>query len=460
MEYISTRNTEKIFTFKDVFLKGLAPDGGLFVPKNIPIFTKEELKKLSNKSYKELAITIISKFCNDTFNEKEIKEIVENSYKCFRVENVVALKKIKKINLLELFHGPTLAFKDIAMQIIGNMYDLILKKNNSNINVIVATSGDTGAAAINAIKDKKNIKIFVLHPYNKISDVQRKFMTTVNEENVFNIALEGNFDECQNFVKLMFADKEFNQSIKMSGVNSINWSRIIAQIIYYFFSYFKISRDEIKLNFSVPTGNFGDIYAGYVAKKMGLPINKLIIATNNNDILKRVFDTGIYKPLKVKHTISPSMDIQVASNFERLIFDICSCDSNQTLKLMNDLIKKGEFKIKKDNLKKIHQSFYAVSISEEETKSIIKKIYKDEKILIDPHTAVAISAVDKVSLEGETIVLGTADPSKFSDTVMKETGKMPELPEKLKIILNRKEKFKKLPKDLKKVKEYILSKVN
>ena len=460
MEYISTRNTEKIFTFKDVFLKGLAPDGGLFVPKNIPIFTKEELKKLSNKSYKELAITIISKFCSDAFNEKEIKEIVENSYKCFRVENVVALKKIKKINLLELFHGPTLAFKDIAMQIIGNMYDLILKKNNSNINVIVATSGDTGAAAINAIKDKKNIKIFVLHPYNKISDVQRKFMTTVNEENVFNIALEGNFDECQNFVKLMFADKEFNQSIKMSGVNSINWSRIIAQIIYYFFSYFKISRDEIKLNFSVPTGNFGDIYAGYVAKKMGLPINKLIIATNNNDILKRVFDTGIYKPLKVKHTISPSMDIQVASNFERLIFDICSCDSNQTLKLMNDLIKKGEFKIKKDNLKKIHQSFYAVSISEEETKSIIKKIYKDEKILIDPHTAVAISAVDKVSLEGETVVLGTADPSKFSDTVMKETGKMPELPEKLKIILNRKEKFKKLPKDLKKVKEYILSKVN
>ena len=460
MEYISTRNTEKIFTFKDVFLKGLAPDGGLFVPKNIPIFTKEELKKLSNKSYKELAITIISKFCSDAFNEKEIKEIVENSYKCFRVENVVALKKIKKINLLELFHGPTLAFKDIAMQIIGNMYDLILKKNNLNINVIVATSGDTGAAAINAIKDKKNIKIFVLHPYNKISDVQRKFMTTVNEENVFNIALEGNFDECQNFVKLMFADKEFNQSIKMSGVNSINWSRIIAQIIYYFFSYFKISRDEIKLNFSVPTGNFGDIYAGYVAKKMGLPINKLIIATNNNDILKRVFDTGIYKPLKVKHTISPSMDIQVASNFERLIFDICSCDSNQTLKLMNDLIKKGEFKIKKDNLKKIHQSFYAVSISEEETKSIIKKIYKDEKILIDPHTAVAISAVEKVSLEGETVVLGTADPSKFSDTVMKETGKMPELPEKLKIILNRKEKFKKLHKDLKKVKEYILSKVN
>ena len=460
MEYISTRNTEKTFSFKDVFLRGLAPDSGLFVPKNIPVFTSKELKEMKNKTYNELAIKIILKFCGDEFDEKEVKEIVENSYKSFRVEDVVVIRKLKKINLLELFHGPTLAFKDIAMQIIGNMYDLILKKNNLNINVIVATSGDTGAAAINAIKNKKNIKIFVLHPYNKITDVQRKFMTTVDAENVFNIALEGNFDECQNFVKSMFADKEFNQSIKMSGVNSINWARIIAQVVYYFFSYFKISKDGEKINFSVPTGNFGDIYAGYIAKKMGLPINKLIIATNNNDILKRVFDTGVYKPSKVTHTISPSMDIQVASNFERLIFDICSCNSNETLELMNDLIQKGEFRIKKDNLKKIHQSFCSESISEVETKSIMKKIYKDEKILIDPHTAVGIGAFNKVSLEGDTVVLGTADPSKFSDTVMKETGKNPELPEKLKIILNRKEKFKTLPRDLEKIKEYILSKIN
>jgi len=237
-----------------------------------------------------------------------------------------------KINLLELFHGPTLAFKDIAMQVIGNMYEKILEKNNLKVNIVVATSGDTGAAAISAIKDRKNMKIFVLHPDNKISEVQRKFMTTVNSDNVFNIALASNFDECQKFVKSMFADKDFSKSINMSGVNSINWSRIVVQIVYYFFSYFKVVNEDKKINFSVPTGNFGDIYAGYIAKKMGLPISKLIIATNNNDILKRAINSGIYKPLKVEHTVSPSMDIQIASNFERLVFDACSCNSNKTLK--------------------------------------------------------------------------------------------------------------------------------
>jgi len=265
--------------------------------------------------------------------------LVNNSYKNFRVQDVVSIKKLGKTNLLELFHGPTLAFKDIAMQVIGNMYEKILEKNNLKVNIVVATSGDTGAAAISAIRDRKNIKIFVLHPDNKISEIQRKFMTTVNSSNVFNIALASNFDECQKFVKSMFSDKDFSSSINMSGVNSINWSRIVVQIVYYFFSYFKIAKEDEKINCSVPTGNFGDIYAGYIAKKMGLPINKLIIATNSNDILKRVVNTGIYKPLKVEHTVSPSMDIQVASNFERLIFDVYSCDSNKTLKLMNKHLK-------------------------------------------------------------------------------------------------------------------------
>jgi threonine synthase len=257
----------------------------------------------------------------------------------------------------------------------------------------------------------------------------------------------------------MFADKEFSASIKMSGVNSINWSRIVVQIVYYFFSYFKIAKEGKKINFSVPTGNFGDIYAGYVAKKMGLPINKLIIATNNNDILKRVFNTGIYKPLKVKHTISPSMDIQVASNFERLIFDICSCDSNETLKLMNDLNERGEFTLKKENLNKIHANFLSDSLSEEETRLVISEIYKKERTLIDPHTAVAVGIANQVSLEGEIVVLGTAHPAKFSDVVMKETSKKPELPENLKDILDQKEKFEELPKDLKKIKDYILDRV-
>ena len=459
MEYISTRNTQKIFSFEDVFLKGLAPDGGLFVPKKIPLYNSQELEKLRNLSYNELTTKIILKFCSDEFNETEIKDLVNASYKNFRVKDVVAIKKLGKINLLELFHGPTLAFKDIAMQVIGNMYEKILEKNNLRVNIVVATSGDTGAAAISAIRDRKNIKIFVLHPDNKISEVQRKFMTTVNSSNVFNIALAGNFDECQKFVKLMFADKNFSSSINMSGVNSINWSRIVVQIVYYFFSYFKIAKKDEKINFSVPTGNFGDIYAGYIAKKMGLPISKLIIATNNNDILKRAINSGIYKPLKVEHTVSPSMDIQIASNFERLVFDACSCNSNKTLKLMNDLNERGEFKLKKDELKKIKESFCSESLSEKETKLVINKVYKNQGMLIDPHTAVAIGVANKISLEGNTVILATAHPSKFPEVVMKETSIKPELPENLKNILVEKEKYEKLSKDLKKIQNYILERI-
>jgi len=459
MEYISTRNTQKTFKFKDVFLKGLAPDGGLFVPKKIFLYKSRELEELRKLSYNDLATIIISKFCGNEFNETEVKDLVKNSYKNFRVNNVVTIKKIGKVNLAELFHGPTLAFKDIAMQVIGNMYEKILRKNNLKVNIVVATSGDTGAAAISAIKDRKNMKIFVLHPDNKISEIQRKFMTTVNSNNVFNIALASNFDECQKFVKSMFSDKDFSGAINMSGVNSINWVRIAIQIVYYFYSYFKVAKESEKINFSVPTGNFGDIYAGYMAKKMGLPINKLIIATNSNDILKRTIDTGIYKPLKVQHTVSPSMDIQVASNFERLVFDVCSSDSNKTLKLMNDLNEKGEFKLEKEELKKIKENFCSESLSEKETKSVIKEVYKNQKILIDPHTAIAIGAVNKVSLEGDTVILATAHPSKFSDVVMKETGIKPELPENLKTTLDKKEKYEKLPKDIKKIKNYILEKI-
>jgi len=459
MRYISTRNTQDVFSFKDVFLKGLAPEGGLFVPKDIPIYEKKELNKLKNLSYNELAQKIILQFCSDEFNENEIKEMVDNSYKSFRVKNVVKIKKIGKINLLELFHGPTLAFKDIAMQVIGNMYEKILRKNNQKINIIVATSGDTGAAAINAIKDRNNIKIFVLHPENKISEIQRKFMTTVKSKNVFNIALSSNFDECQNLVKLMFADKEFCQKINMSGVNSINWARIVVQTVYYFFAYFQIAKNNEKINFSVPTGNFGDIYAGYVAKKMGLPINKLIIATNSNDILNRVINTGVYKPLKVQHTVSPSMDIQVVSNFERLIFDIFSCNSKKTSKLMNDLREQGQFKLEKEDLKKIKENFCSGSLSEKETKLFINDTFKNQNLLIDPHTAVAIGVAEKIILKGDIVILATAHPAKFTKVIEDETNTKPELPENFNNILVEKEIFDKLPKDLKKIQSYILEKI-
>ena len=459
MNYISTRNKSKIFSFKEIFLKGLAPDGGLFIPKKIPLYSLKDLEKLRNLSYKELASKIIFKFCSKEFKENEIKNLINKSYKNFRTINVVKLKKIGDLNLLELFHGPTLAFKDIAMQVIGNMYEKILEKEKIKINIVVATSGDTGAAAISAIKNRKNMKVFVLHPKNKISDIQRKFMTTESSLNVFNIALNGNFDDCQKLVKSMFADSKFRNSINMSGVNSINWSRIVFQIVYYFFAYFQIAKKNEKINFSVPTGNFGDVYAGYIAKKMGLPINKLLIATNKNDILKRVIDTGIYKPQKVKQTISPSMDIQVASNFERLIFDICSKNSTKTIKFMKDLKEKGKIKFQKKEHKKLKENFLSESVDDNETKLIISKIYKKNKNLIDPHTAVGIGAVKKSDLSGNTIILATAHPFKFSNIVLKETGSKPTISGNLKDIILRKEKFDQLNKNIEDVKKYILERI-
>ena len=312
MKYISTRSKEKEYSFGEVFLKGLADDGGLYVPKSIKKYNSAELSKLKNLNYNELSSEIISQFLGDFISREELSSLIKKSYSTFREKEVVKLSNVGETKLLELFHGPTLAFKDVAMQFIGNLYDYYLSKNDKKINIVVATSGDTGAAAIDAIKGKSNLNIFVLHPNNKISSVQRKIMTTVDDKNVFNIAIDGNFDDCQNIVKQMFSDLEFSKSINMSGVNSINWARIIAQAVYYFYSYFKLGKETI--SFSVPTGNFGDVFAGYLAKKMGLPIDKLIVATNENDILHRAISKGDYVSKEVKETLS-SMDIQLASNF-------------------------------------------------------------------------------------------------------------------------------------------------
>ena len=459
MQYISTRNTKQTFTFKDVFLNGLASDGGLYIPKKIPSYSLKELESLKELSYEQLAAKIIFNFCSDEFNEIEIKDLVNKSYKEFRVKNVVNIKRLENIILLELFHGPTLAFKDIAMQVIGNMYEKILSDNKKVINIVVATSGDTGAAAISALKGRKNINIFVLHPHKKISKVQRKLMTTFEENNVYNLAIEGNFDDCQKLVKSMFIDRSFNNEINMSGVNSINWARIIAQIVYYFFSYFKINNGSQKINFSVPTGNFGDVFAGYIAKKMGLPINKLIVATNKNDILKRVISTGVYKPKEVFQTISPSMDIQVASNFERLIFYINSNDDQATLKKMEELRKNNEFKLSREQLSLLKKDFISESLSEEETKSIIKKIYKNYNILIDPHTAVGLGVLDKLSNNEINVILSTAHPGKFPEVIKKVTDEYPELPAKTKKVIEEKEKFDILPNDLNTVKKFIKEKI-
>ena len=409
MNYISTRNNQKDFSFKDVFLKGLADDGGLFVPKSIRQLKKDQLENFKSLSYNELAAEIIYPFIGDFMSKNKLISLISKSYSNFRSKEVVKISNLGNLKVLELFHGPTLAFKDIAMQLIGNFYQYHLGQDQKKINIIVATSGDTGAAAIDALKGKSNLNVFVLHPNNKISPVQRRLMTIHEDSNVFNIAIDGNFDDCQNLVKAMFNDEKFSKAINMSGVNSINWARIIAQSVYYFYAYFKVGNGK-PLSFCVPTGNFGDIYAGYLAKKLGLPIDKLIVATNKNDILHRAISGGDYTQKKVEETNTPSMDIQIASNFERLLYDVKDCDSEVTKDVMSK-IKDNSYKIDKNDLDKIKKNFISEMLDENETVEMIKTINNEHKIVVDPHTAVGIGAARKLGLEKNCVVLSTAHPS-------------------------------------------------
>ena len=456
MNYVSTRNNKNELNFKDVFIKGLADDGGLFVPKNVKSLNSEDLDKLRNLSYNDLACEILNLFCSDFINKKDLKTIITKSYSTFREKEVVKISNLGSIKLLELYHGPTLAFKDIAMQFIGNLYDYYLSKNNDFLNVVVATSGDTGAAAIDAIKGKNNMNIFVLHPNNKISKVQRKLMTTGNEKNVFNIAIDGNFDDCQNLVKAMFSDLEFSKSIKMTGVNSINWARIIAQAVYYFYTCFKLNSSK-PISFSVPTGNFGDVFAGYLAKKMGLPIDKLIVATNQNDILHRAISKGEYISKKVEQTISPSMDIQLASNFERLIYYINNSNSEITAEIMKK-IKENVYQIDKINLESIQKDFVSGSCNENETLDIIKKYYEKDNVILDPHTAVGVGVANKLSLN-DCVVLSTAHPCKFPNATENAIKKYENLPKELEHVLNKDETFEVLKNDIEVVKNFVRSKI-
>ena len=457
MEYISTRNNQKIFTFKDIFLKGLADDGGLFIPKSVKPFSKEEINNFKNLSYNDLAAEIINPFIGDFMSKDDLISLISKSYSNFRTKNVVNINKLGNLKVLELFHGPTLAFKDIAMQLIGNFYEHHLNFEKKKINIVVATSGDTGAAAIDALKGKKNLNVFVLHPNNRISPVQRKLMTTCEASNVFNIAIQGNFDDCQNLVKAMFNDGKFSKSINMSGVNSINWARIIAQAVYYFYAYFKVGNGQ-PLSFSVPTGNFGDIYAGYLAKKLGLPIDKLVVATNKNDILHRAISGGDYSQKKVMETNTPSMDIQIASNFERLLFDVKDCNSEVTKDLMIK-IKNNTYKIDTEDLGKIQKNFISEMLDENETIEMIKKINDEHQTVVDPHTAVGIGAVKKLGIEKNCVVLSTAHPCKFPKAIEDAISKTENLPNSLKYVNERKEKFELLSNDIQKVKNYVMNSI-
>tara|TARA_Y100000287_G_scaffold76452_1_gene60534 strand:+ start:43 stop:1422 length:1380 start_codon:yes stop_codon:yes gene_type:complete len=457
MKYVSTRSHSKTSTFEEVFLKGLAEDGGLFVPQELFKFNQTEINSLKDLNYQDLATEIIFKFTGNFIDKNQLSKLIQKSYSTFRHKNIIDFSDVDEFKIMELFHGPTLAFKDIAMQFIGNLYEYYLNKKQTKINIIVATSGDTGAAAIDALAGKKNLNIFVLHPHNKISSVQRKIMTTYGEKNVFNIAVKGNFDDCQNLVKSMFSDLEFSRSINMSGVNSINWARIIAQSVYYFYAYFK-SKNNSELNFSVPTGNFGDIYAGYLAKKIGLPIGKLIVATNKNDILHRAISKGDYKIKKVEETYSPSMDIQIASNFERLLYDLNEKNSEKTHENMKR-IKNNDYHLEEDTIKKINVDFLSERLSEDETLKEIRETYNKNKYILDPHTAIGLGVAKKLKINN-CIVLATAHPAKFPDAIIKSINQKTELPNELLHINNKKENFEIIDNSLEKIKEYINGCVN
>ncbi|BFT76090.1 threonine synthase [Paenibacillus sp. P36] len=421
MEYISTRGKVEPLGFIDAILMGLANDGGLLVPKTIPQLSADTLQKWQNLSYSELALEIFSLFIENEIPRAELKQLVEDSYGTFRDEAVTPVKRLNDgTYVLELFHGPTFAFKDIALQFLGNLYGYVSRKTNSIIHILGATSGDTGASAIEGVRGKEGIRICILHPHQKVSRVQELQMTTVDSENVLNLSVEGTFDDCQRIIKELFADVEFKHRYHLRAINSINIARILAQTVYYFYAYFQVTANDAgaKVNFSVPTGNFGDIFAGYLAQKMGLPIHKLILATNENNILERFVKEGVYQPGAFRGTHSPSMDIQVASNFERYLFYLYGEDAEAVTTLMAQFKAEGRIVIPADKLQVVQADFAAYGVQNEECLDTISSYYKEYGYLLDPHTACGVAAADRIAADSEvTVALSTAHPAKFDESI-------------------------------------------
>lgn len=454
MKYISTRGGSQKLSFIEVATTGLAKDGGLFVPENIPAFSKEEISSWKNLDYKELAEKIISPFIDGEIDENDLKTLINKSYSTFDSTDIAPLKQLSENKwILELFHGPTLAFKDFALQFLGNLLDYILDKQKREVVIIGATSGDTGSAAIEGCKNCRHVNLFMLHPYNRVSEVQRRQMTTVLSGNIHNIAVEGNFDDCQELVKEMFRSPGFTGKKELVAVNSINWVRIMAQIVYYFYAALKTGSPEKEVSFSVPTGNFGDVFAGFIACKMGLPIKKLIVATNQNDILHRFFSHNDYSKKKVAPTFSPSMDIQISSNFERLLFYIYEQNGKKVLEIMQKFADSGNLSVKSNTLEKIRTIFSSSSTSDDETISTIKEIYKKHSYLVDPHTATGINAAK--DYDKPIIILSTASPAKFPEVVKKAVKITPELPTHITDLMKKEERCTKLENNIKKIKSYI-----
>jgi len=469
VKYISTRGEAPSLSFEEVVLTGLASDGGLFVPETIPQFSQEEIASWTGLNYKELALKIITPFVDGEIPEADLKRLIDTSYstssgKGFRHDAIAPLIQTGHNEwVLELFQGPTLAFKDFALQFLGHLLDYVLKKRNQKVVIMGATSGDTGSAAIEGCRDCENVDIFILHPHQRVSDVQRRQMTTVLEDNVHNIALKGNFDDCQNMVKASFADQSFlPQGRQLAAVNSINWARIMAQIVYYFYAALALGGPQRAVSFSVPTGNFGDIFAGYLAKRMGLPIEQLVIGTNCNDILHRCISDNDHSMKPLTHSLSPSMDIMVSSNFERMLFDLHNRDG-ALIKAKMEAFKAGEeLKLSDEVLAKARELFSSYRLDDEETMAVIRDLFDSTEYLVDPHTAIGVQAARKMrkSLSTPMICLATAHPAKFPDAV-KQAGQdeEPALPHHMLDLFERSERYEVLDNQLADVQAFIAGKI-
>ncbi|MCQ4087054.1 threonine synthase [Saccharibacillus sp. JS10] len=423
MNYISTRGQVEPKGFIDTVLMGLGEDGGLMVPEQIPTVSASTLEQWKTLPFRELFIEIFSLYANNEIPEADLKKLVDDSYASFRDPEVTPVRKLNdSLYILELFHGPTFAFKDVALQFMGEFYSYVSKTRGEIIHILGATSGDTGAAAIQGVRGKEGIKICILHPHGKVSKVQELQMTTVNDENVLNLSVHGNFDDCQRIIKELFSDLNFKSKYHLRAINSINFVRILAQTVYYFYAYFQAEKQvgdaSKKINVSVPSGNFGNIFSGFMAKKMGLPINKLIIATNENNILERFVTTGEYQPGEFRKTHSPSMDIQVASNFERYLYYLLDEDSAQVSQYMNTLATEGKITVEGDLLSRVQAELLALGATNQQNLELIGKYRNETGYLLDPHTACGVAASETFTEEGEvTVSFATAHPAKFDEAI-------------------------------------------
>jgi len=458
LRYISTRGKAPALGFEEVLIAGLASDGGLYVPEAWPRLTKADIRDLRGLTYWESAARIMAPYVDGAISEDDFAQMVEHAYSGFDHPACAPLHQLDDhLWLAELFHGPTLAFKDYALQLVGRLFDHVLAKRGQKVTIIGATSGDTGSAAIEACKDRDAIEIFIFHPKGRVSDVQRRQMTTVQSGNVHNVALEGTFDDCQDMVKSLFSDRALAQKHNFSAVNSINWARIMAQTVYYFTSALSLGAPDRKVAFAVPTGNFGNVFAGYAARQMGLPIEKFIIGSNANDILTRYMDTGRMTTSPVTPTLSPSMDIQISSNFERLLFEYYRRDGAAVAKVLDRFRQSGDVSFGKARWRSMQKLFEGYRLGDNATTETIARIWAETGMIVDPHSAIGIEAGRQADLPRGTpvIALATAHPAKFPDAAEKATGIRPELPPKLADLFDRSERFDALPNDLAGVKSFI-----